>query len=212
MGTLDLRVVALDLSLTGTGLAATHDHHDRPGLLCRTVRSPWGAERPHDRLHDILADVAAAVKCKPDLVVIEGASYGSSGNAVDQLAGLRWVVRHWLWSQRIPFTTVAPATVKVWATGSGATSGENKVTKRAVREAITATYGHLVHIGSDDEADAVSMLSLACAAYAQPLARVVDPKQTRAIQAVTWPALSDSVPPGAAVDDRRAARPGVSVP
>lgn len=191
----DLRLVALDLSLTGTGVAFTHDHHGATALGCRTIYSRWGADRPHDRLNDILSGVAAAAKCEPHLVVVEAASYGSVGNAVDQLAGLRWITRHWLWSRQIRYVEVAPATVKVWATGSGATSGENKVTKRRVREDITATYGHLVHVSTDDEADALSMLSAACAAYGQPLARVTDGRKTRALGSVSWPTLATETGP-----------------
>lgn len=190
-----LRLVALDLSTTGTGVAWSCDHHGRESVGCRTVVSRWGADRPHDRIHDILSDIAAAVKCKPHLVVVEGGSYGSSGNQVDQLAGLRWVVRHWLWSQKHRYVEVAPATVKVWATGSGATSGDNKVTKQAVREAITATYGRYCHIGDSNQADAVSMLTLASRAYGQPLAAVTDQKQTRALQSVQWPDLATDAGP-----------------
>lgn len=191
----ELRLVGLDLSLTGTGAASTHDHHGDPVLTCRTLASRWGADRPHDRLNDILAGIAAVMRCEPHLVVVEAASYGSVGNAVDQLAGLRWITRHWLWSRGIRYVEMAPATVKVWATGSGATSGENKVTKQRVREEITATYGHLVHVASHDEADALSMLSAACAAYGQPLARVTMPKKTRALGTVKWPTLATEAGP-----------------
>ena len=190
-----LRFVALDLSSAGTGVAWNCNHHGRESVGCRTVHSRWGADRPHDRIHDILTDIAAAVKCKPHLVVVEGGSYGSAGNQVDQLAGLRWVVRHWLWAQKLPYVEVAPGTVKVWATGSGATSGDNKVTKQAVREAITATYGRLCHVADHNQADAVSMLTLACRAYGQPLALVTRQQQTRALAAVKWPDLASETGP-----------------
>ncbi|MEW2442815.1 hypothetical protein [Micromonospora marina] len=185
-----LRMVALDLSLAGTGIAATHDHHGEPGVLARTVLSPWGPDRPHDRIQHVLVDVAAAVSCQPHLIVVEAASYGSVGNMVDQLAGLRWVIRHWLWSRKLPYVQLAPATVKVWATGSAAAQGENKVTKADVREAITATYGRLVHVGDDNQADAMSMLSAGMAAYGQPLAPVVNPRQLRALKTPSWPTLA----------------------
>jgi crossover junction endodeoxyribonuclease RuvC len=180
-----LRVVALDMSLTGLGLAHSHDHHGRPRLGCRTVHS---GRRGQERIHDIRIDVAAAMKSKPDLVVVEGPSYASQGSAVYQLGELRGVILHYIWALRVPVAEMAPATLKVYATGRGTTRGENKVTKREVREKVTATYGHLLHIGSDDEADATTLLAAALHAYGQPLAPVPETHR-RALDAVRWPQL-----------------------
>lgn len=197
-----LRLLSLDLSLQATGMAWTCDRHGKHGVGCRTIDTRgWNPKNPHKRLDFILRDIAAATGCRPQLVVIEGAAYSASGSAVDQLAGLRWLAKQWLWSKKFPYVEVAPATLKVWATGDGR-SGKRRTTqadgseREGVFEAITATYGGLCSIRDPDQADAVALLSLACAAYGQPLAPVTNPKQLKATKVPQWPTLDAPVPTG----------------
>lgn len=182
------RMVALDLSLTATGIAWTCDHHGRASIGARTVHTARTAhgvnDIDHRRLNVVLADVAAAVKCRPELVVIEWLpGFAGHGDVTIRLAELHGVIKHWLWVQKIPYVDVHPPELKIWATGKGT------ATKTAVKERVIATYGGLCNIADDNQADAMSLLSLACAAYGEPLARVVNPNQTRAIKNVTWPTL-----------------------
>jgi crossover junction endodeoxyribonuclease RuvC len=182
-----LRACAFDLSLTASGVAATHNHRGEAGLLARTVHTRRYVREgtDHRRIHDILVDLGAAVSCKPHVAVMEGAYVGQQNNTME-LAGLRTVVGQWLWARGVPYAVVAPATLKVYATGSGATSGQNAVTKQDVRAAITATFGRLVHIGSDDEADAVALLAMTLDHYGQPLVDLPD-SHRRALKSVRWP-------------------------
>ena len=84
---------------------------------------------------------------------------------------------------------MSPATLKIWATGSGASSGDNKVTKLHVVEAIIAAYGGLLNIPRDDNAcDAVALMSMGLAAYGQPLAEVPETHR-RALDSIRWPEL-----------------------
>lgn len=184
----ELRMVALDLSLAATGVAATHDHHGRAGLIARTVataRTAHGTtDMDHLRVNRVLADVAAALKCRPHLVVIEWLpQFTGHGDATLRLAELHGVVKHLLWTRQVPYVDVKPVHVQMWATGKG----EGNKTK--VRAAITATYGHLVHVGSTDEADALALLTLGLAAYGQAAATVSAHHQ-RALKAVKWPDLA----------------------
>ncbi|MEV4846115.1 crossover junction endodeoxyribonuclease RuvC [Micromonospora matsumotoense] len=190
----ELRMVALDLSLAATGLAATHDHHGQPGLLARTVhtaRTARGAtDMDHARVDAVLRDVAAATKCRPHLVVVEWLpSYDGKGATSLRLAELHGVIKHWLHHQRIAYVDVHPPEVKIWATGNG------NANKGQVLEAVTATYGRLVHVDGHDQADAVSLLSMGMAAYGQPLAGVSRPQQRRALENVRWPTLATEAGP-----------------
>lgn len=197
-----LRVVALDLSPRATAIAHTHDSHGDPRLAVRTLDT---AMRP---LHQQIDRIEIAVRracgapsaggrprpgCAPDLVVVEG-TFSRPGGSDYPLHAVRGCVLQWLYRQGIPYVDVAPATLKVWATGSGATSGANKVTKDKVCAGIVAAYGHLLAINprDDNACDAVGLLTLGLAAYGQPLAAVPD-RHRRALQVPQWPVL-DTTP------------------
>lgn len=196
-----LRAVALDLSTAATAVATTHDPAGQPRLAVHTI--PDTAKRPvHDQIDRI--EMAVRRACgygtgnhqlgdrRPDLIVIEG-TFSRPGGSDYPLHSLHGCVKQWLHRRRIPYVDVAPATLKVWATGSGACHGENKVTKDKVVAAVLATYGHLLHIHprDDNQADAVALLSLGLAAYGQPLA-AVDNNHSRAIRKVAWPDITNA--------------------
>ena len=186
-------MMALDLSLKAAAIGWTHDHHGRPGLGCRTVHTDRvNKDRvDHNRIHKVLEWVAAAARCRPHLCVVEG-TFTRGGASDIPLIELREVVCHWLWVQKIPYVDIQPSTVKVWATGSGATRGENKVTKDKVVAAVVATYGRLLHIDprDDNQCDVIALLSLGLAAYGQPLVRITRAQQTRALSVPAWPTLA----------------------
>ncbi|MET7949250.1 crossover junction endodeoxyribonuclease RuvC [Micromonospora sp. NPDC005324] len=188
----ELRMVALDLSLAATGLAATHDHHGRAGLLARTIhtaRTAHGAtDMDHKRVHAVLNDVAAAVKCEPHLVLVEWLPQIDHGATALRLAELHGVVKHWLHVQRIRYVDVRPPELKIWATGKG------DANKTQVVERITADYGRLVHIGDDNQADGVALLSMGLAAYGHLLVRSSS-SQSRALANVKWPTLATEAGP-----------------
>lgn len=191
-----LRVVSLDLSLTGTGIAATHDSNGSPRLACRTVtprRYPSETAIDHRRLHEIFAAVMHAARCRPDLVVVEWLpQVGDHGDAALRLAELHGLVKHWLYKQKLRYVDVRPQHLKIYATGRG------DAKKHEVREQVTARYGSLLHIGTEDEADSVALLALALDKYKQPLergGRPIDVPLTnrRAIDSVKWPDLRKAV-------------------
>lgn len=193
-----LRVVALDLSNAATGIAQTHAADGTPRLSVATV--PGTAGRP---LHDQIDTIEMAVRracgrtsgnawigtSQADVVVVEG-TFSRPGGSDYGLHALHGVVKQWLHRVGIPYAEVAPATLKVWATGSGATRGENKVGKDKVIEAVLSTYGGLLNINprDDNQCDAVALLGLALAAYGQELAPV-KPNCRKAIQVPKWPEL-----------------------
>lgn len=166
-----LRAVALDLSLTGTGIAVTHASTGEPRLSCRTVaprKRPSTTTIDHARLHEIIAAVMLAAECKPDLVVIEKPlQIAGKGDISIRLAELHGPIKHWLYCREIPYVDVHLTHVKQYATGSGAAQ------KPDVLAAVIARYGkcgqHGVSIGTYDEADAMSLLMQALDYYGSPL-------------------------------------------
>jgi crossover junction endodeoxyribonuclease RuvC len=181
-----IRVVSLDLSLTATGIAVTHDQAGEPRLSCRTVsprRRPTETAIDHVRLHETFGAIAAAVNCKPDLVVIEWLpQFAGHGDTALRLAELHGAAKHWLWSKGHRYVDVQPPHLKMYATGRG------NATKTQVREAVTARYGRHLHIGTEDEADATALLMLALHAYGQRL-EPVPSHHGLAVSSVTWPEL-----------------------
>lgn len=181
-----MRVVALDLSLTATGIAVTHDQVGEPRLSCRTVtprKRPTLNIIDHARMHELFQAVAAAVACKPDLVVVEFLPHvAGTGGVALRLAELHGALKHWLYSQGRRYVDVEPQHLKTYATGKG------NAKKELVREQVTARYGGLLHVGSYDEADATALLAMALDAYGEPLAPVPDTHR-RAIPKVRWPDL-----------------------
>jgi crossover junction endodeoxyribonuclease RuvC len=184
------RIVALDLSLTATGIATTHDSHGMPRLACRTVtprRYPTPTAIDHRRLNETFAAVSTAVKCRPQLVVIEWLpAFTGHGDATLRLAELHGALKHWMWSRDLRYVDVLPQHLKQYATGKGNAS------KQQVREAVTARYGRLLHIGTEDEADAVALLASALDAYGQPLAEV-PAFNRRALASTTWPDIDSPI-------------------
>lgn len=193
-----LRVVGLDLSNKATAIAATHDPNGEPFLSVYTVP---GTDRLnlHEQIHVISHHIRRAcgnasgsrpAGRRPDLVVIEG-TFSRPGGSDYPLHALHADVRQWLWRQEIPYAVVAPGVVKMWATGSGSVRGASKVTKRMVVEQVIATYGKFLSINpaDDNQTDAVALLTLAKAAYGQPLAEVSS-NHRRAIKSQPWPTLA----------------------
>lgn len=191
-----LRVVTLDLSNKATAVASTHDPDGRPFLSTFTIPDTDG--RP---LHEQIARIEAKVRrcCGwgpsgtvwvPDVVTIEG-TFSRVGGSDYPLHALHGNVKQWLWRRRIPYVDVAPATLKLWATGSGATHGVNKTTKDKVVAAIIAQYGRLITINprDDNQCDAVGLLTLTLAKYGQPLTSWSQ-AQGRALAVPKWPTLA----------------------
>lgn len=102
-----MRVLGLDLSLTATGIALAGDEPPlpeprtwlvRPKTLRGVERLQWIGEQIVD----------AVVFTGPDLIAIEGYSFGARGNAVFQLGELGGVVRYLLHVRGFSYVEVPP--------------------------------------------------------------------------------------------------------
>lgn len=182
-----MRVVGLDLSLTSTGLSdgrSTFVIQTKPSevleaRLGRLVQGAmdfvlWSPEGRHQRL--------------ADLVVIEGASYGSKGSGVEQLSALRLMVRHRLWKRGVPFALISPSTLKTYTTGNGRASKPEMVAAVDARHGTDFAAVKLAH-GRYDMADALGLAAMGYDHVGRPL--TVDPAgpNRSSLDSVTWPGL-----------------------
>ncbi len=113
------RILGLDLSLTGTGwcLWGSEYNHDE-GLIDTDGMSDL------TRMDHILTEIAAKVPPSENnendtLVVMEDFSFASKGAALFQIAGLAYIIRHWLWKNNIQFLLVPPTVLKKFVAGAG---------------------------------------------------------------------------------------------
>ncbi|QKW08065.1 hypothetical protein HUT18_18435 [Streptomyces sp. NA04227] len=180
------RVIGLDLSLRATGIAG-------PGWA-RTVRSTGrvsdraGARRT--RLRSLLAEILLATG-RPDLVLVEGPSYGSQGAGTWDRAGLWWLVVDALHARELPVAIVPPACRAQYATGRG------NAPKQDVLDAVRDRYA--VDVANDNEADAYVLAAMGRHRLGAPLATVPE-QHLRALDGVQWP---DFLPEAPATPGRR---------
>lgn len=173
-----LTVVALDLSLTATGVAL-------PGGGTRTITSRSTGVA---RLDNIWTQILHLVdEADAGLVVIEGYSMGtarqqSHAHALGELGG---VVRHGLYLFGTPYVDVAPASLKKYATGVGNASKE---------QVLVAAVRRLHYEGHDhNQADALWLQQMAwCHYYGNDagLSVAMPAKHREALLGVAWPAVA----------------------
>lgn len=173
------RIVGIDLSLTSTGVASSLGWTQR--IRSNGHRADSLSQR-RERLDRLAKDVIHAVGT-PDLVVIEGPSFGSQGAGTWDRAGLWWIVMDRLHRNGHTVVEVPPKTRSLYATGVGNAS-KDEVFAAAIRR-----YPDF-DITSNDVADAVVLAALGADAMGHPLAAV--PKTHRpALDKVAWPVAAE---------------------
>lgn len=132
-------VIGLDLSLTETGISTPKGTYH--------LKTPASKIKGHSRLQEIHDFVFGHVDNYDNpLVMVEGYSYGSRGNAMISIGELGGIVRHAFWQEGVKYLDVPPSTLKIFAAGKG------NVGKTAV---IVAARERLDFDGlNDNEADA----------------------------------------------------------
>ena len=184
-------VVAIDPSLTGTGLCTWRDGRFYLDTIHTTPNIP-APERHHRIVMRVLgmapdlAVIEARIDIAPRAEIVNGkakVTAGQRGNSTLDLAELRGVIMYGLWSRKVPVAVVHPATLKAYATGNG---GANK---QAMLTAARGRLGEHFFVRTDDEADAAFLLAAALDHYGAPLWRP-PAKQRAALDRITWPAFS----------------------
>lgn len=186
---MSLRVLGLDLSYTGTGIGRINDN----GASVRTIRP--GARTGIERLNWIVCEIAEEFRWLPDLAVIEAPFVGKNPETGLMLGELHGCVKRELYRHDIAYAMVVTQHLKMYATGSGASTVEKAAIIHAVRGRYADRLGGPSAVRDDNEADAFILAALGRHAYGQPLAPV-PAEHARAIKAVKWPTLSPQ--PGAA--------------
>ena len=166
------RILALDLSLVATGWCLPDG---------TTGRIDGAKLRGMERIDHIVRQVQALAR-GVDLVAIEGYSYASP-NQAHQIGELGGGVRLLLYRLRVPFVAVPPATLKKFATGSGAAKKTAMVVAARERFGLTTTTDY-------NECDAYLLWAMARHAYGAPLVDLPQ-VQTAALSKVVWPEFGE---------------------
>lgn len=169
------RVVGLDPSLSSSGLALPNG---------RVVLVKYPKLRGPARLVAIrIAIEAMLVGCQPDIVVIEGYSYGLKGNAVTQLGELGGVLRVAMYELGMLYMEVPPTSLKKFATGKG------NATKNDMVHAARTVLGYAGT--NDDEADALWLRQVGLQVYGGGGSLPpIPPDRLEPIHALAWPPLA----------------------
>lgn len=183
------RVVAVDFSLTSTGLACI----DADGPRVERVQSKAPAVDGHllavrsarmRRIAGTVHDHCAGA----DLVVIEGPSYDSGTGKAHDRSGAWWMIVGRLTGAGVPVVEIPPSTMKVYALGTG----------RGDKDLVLATtihrYGHLCRVLGNDQADALQLAAMGWHHLTGSPLIDLPQTHTRALTAVKWPQITRSTP------------------
>jgi len=113
--------VGIDPSFSGTGLIILDENTE---IISRVLIST----KKKDELYDVerrMIEVENQLKFILDYshlirgIFIEEISFGSKGQASEQLAALNYHIRIFLYNNKLHFKTISPMGLKKWATGKG---------------------------------------------------------------------------------------------
>lgn len=158
-----MKVMGLDLSLTSTGLVVlTPDN-----VYSEALKSNLKAE---GRLVDLCRQVRSRMgEHVPNLVVLEGYSFMSSGRGMTGLAELGGVIKSFLWANGHLFIIVPPARVKKFACGKG------NAKKDQVRLEVFKRWGF--EAKTNDEVDAYVLARIGLAYLGHEVDKLIKPQR-----------------------------------
>jgi Holliday junction resolvasome RuvABC endonuclease subunit len=173
-----VKVVGLDLSLTGTGIAWIADNPMRAATY--VYRTYPGDRSVTGRCHRIvgITDVIVPLCNGADMVALEGPSYHSNGGMAHERAGLWWAIVARLLAMGLPVASVPPTVRMLWATGHG------RADKAQVYAAVASTFRG-VALTDDNASDALVLAAMA----GQRLGMLTfgGPHHVSAGRSVVWP-------------------------
>jgi len=120
-------IIGIDPSLTATGIVVLRNGKVELAETTKNRPELWTIERVkliYQRIIDIVENLTDGEQWQaPDLIVIEGFSYGSKGRSVFDTAYLGWRIREELErlknSANTPWIEVTPSQLKKFATSQG---------------------------------------------------------------------------------------------
>lgn len=185
-----MRVAGWDLSMTSTGVCVIDG-----GIasLARVRSKPARADgkpslrQRHDRISvlerriwDTTGLDEALSACWPDLIVVEGPSYGSVGGTAHDRSGLWHRVVKLPLSLGIDVVEVPPTNVKKYATGNGSAD------KDKVLAAVIRRYPD-VDVDGNDVADALVLAAIGYRHIAAPIEASLPANHLTALAKIRWP-------------------------
>lgn len=132
--------MGIDLSLTGTGILIIDDNGT---VIIKQLVKTLNKEKilgtkpiqyidilPEDRIIKILNVVKNLCETnKPNIIYIEGLSFGSQGRSVLELGGLHYCIKVYLKTENYNYKTIPPKTLKKKITGNGNANKETMILK-----------------------------------------------------------------------------------
>ena len=171
-----MNILALDLSLTSTGIALTDGATDKV--------TTDAADRLEVRLERIVDGIGKALEYSrladnhaADLIVVE--DYVTASKFSGSVAPVHGAVRLWLWRSAYPVALVAPASLKLYATGKG-NSNKDAMGIAAMKRAGVDFSGR------PDECDAWWLRAMALDAHGEAMFDM-PAAQRAAMEKVKWP-------------------------
>jgi crossover junction endodeoxyribonuclease RuvC len=134
--------LGIDLSLTGTGLVAV-EGNELHFSECYKPKAKTGPERLIEIQRKVSENI---VGYDPDIICLEGYSFGSKGRGVFQTGELGGVIRVLLYEMGIKWLEIPPSQVKKFAAGMG------NCGKDIVLQQVYKRWG--MEFKTSDEADA----------------------------------------------------------
>lgn len=195
-----MRVIGVDWSISATGFA---DYTTDSGLfvskefgLPRAATEkgvqPTLAERHTRMRHQADQVIAHAFRMGevPALAVVEAPSAGSVGFMQHDIAGCWWIGTDRLLAAGLIVVEVPPSNLKQYATGSGATTGKNKVTKPMIVKAVNDRYnvGPIRLLpGQHNQADAIVLAAIGARLLGFPADPHIPAPNLRALTKIRLP-------------------------
>ena len=147
-------IIGIDPSLTSTGIVVLRGNKVELAVTTKNKPELGTIDRVrliYERIVDIQENLSDGEKWQaPDLIVIEGFSYGSKGRSVFDIAYLGWRIREELERLRtednIPWLEVPPSQLKKFATGQG------NANKEIILQQVYKRWG--VEFSDNNQADA----------------------------------------------------------
>ena len=200
------RIVGLDLSLTGTGIARVETGTGSnvvgmtgtpllaPTVELRRITSKGPTRKKGDppvpigvrslRLRKLAGQIVQAAT-GADLVLVEGPSYASEGAGTWDRAGLWWLIVGRLTGAGLSVVEVPPSNVKQYALGKGSGSGTGK---DEVLAAVIRRYLPLVEVPGNNEADALVLAAMGARFIGAPIepGGAIPATHAKALDRVHW--------------------------
>lgn len=117
-----MTIMGIDQSLTGSGVAIFKDGEEHYNLIStsKTKNTKAPTIDYTRRLMEMTDEIRKLIKeYKPDIIGMEGMSFGARGSAIFDLGGLSHLLRVMFIEEGVKFFIIPPTVVKKYFTGKG---------------------------------------------------------------------------------------------